>query len=207
MFSYKTIVLIIGISLLVGCTHSATKIKQQPINKITRIEVKPKPVVVKKPTSAKLEFWSPLIAYHVSSPFGWRGKSFHRGVDLAAPVGTKVRSVMEGTISSAGRINYLNGYGNAVLISHGNHVFTYYCHLDKVIVKKGQNVDRDYVIGTIGNTGRSRGAHLHFELIVKNKHYDPLQFIVNKPFHYKVLDFTKSIELGSGLKLLLKSLK
>jgi murein DD-endopeptidase MepM/ murein hydrolase activator NlpD len=104
----------------------------------------------------------------ISSDFGLRkdpfsGQSkFHKGLDLAAPEGMKVVPALPGTVISAG---YENGYGNTVLVQHAGGVQTRYGHLGSICVSVGDTIAPENVLGTVGSTGRSTGAHLHFEVI------------------------------------------
>ncbi len=113
----------------------------------------------------------------VSSGFGMRNDpfshqtTFHKGVDLAAPDGTKVVAALPGTVISAG---YETGYGNNVLIQHSGGLQTRYGHLGSVNVKAGDVVDSESVLGRVGSTGRSTGPHLHFEVTRMGKPVDPL---------------------------------
>jgi murein DD-endopeptidase MepM/ murein hydrolase activator NlpD len=110
----------------------------------------------------------------------WRA---HLGVDYAAPVGTPVRSVGEGTVEFAG---VQNGYGNVVEVKHGNERNTLYAHLSRIDVKKGQRVEQGHLLGAVGTTGWSTGPHLHFEFRVRGQHQDPL--LVAKASESLVLD-------------------
>jgi murein DD-endopeptidase MepM/ murein hydrolase activator NlpD len=96
----------------------------------------------------------------------------HNGVDYAAPTGTPVRTVGNGTVDFAG---WQNGYGNVVEIRHSNDRSTLYAHLSRIDVKKGQRVDQGTRIGAVGSTGWSTGPHLHFEFRVNGEHHDPLK--------------------------------
>jgi murein DD-endopeptidase MepM/ murein hydrolase activator NlpD len=90
--------------------------------------------------------------------------TFHEGVDYAAGTGSPVHPVARGTVVSAG---YEGNFGNKVVIDHnvnGEHFVTIYAHMDFISVHTGQSVERSDQIGGVGNTGRSYGAHLHFEL-------------------------------------------
>jgi len=106
----------------------------------------------------------------ITSGFGWRvhpitGKStFHQGVDLGAAAGTPVFAAYSGTIEVA---DWLGGLGKAVVISHG-YSETRYGHLSQILVQQGQWVKQGTVIGLVGSTGMSTGAHLHFELWQRN---------------------------------------
>ena len=120
---------------------------------------------------------SPLEFSRLSSGFAmrfhpllqkWRA---HLGVDYAAPTGTPVRSVGEGTVEFAG---LQNGYGNVVQIKHGNERSTLYAHLSRIDVRPNQRIEQGQRIGAVGSTGWSTGPHLHFEFRVKGQHQDPL---------------------------------
>jgi len=107
----------------------------------------------------------------VTSGFGWRvhpitGKStFHQGIDLGAAEGTPVYAVYNGTVEVA---DWLGGLGKAVVISHGYGSETRYGHLSQILVQPGQSIKQGTVIGLVGSTGMSTGAHLHFELWERN---------------------------------------
>ncbi len=98
----------------------------------------------------------------------WRA---HQGVDYAAPTGTAVRSVGDGTVEFAG---WQNGYGNVVHLTHSNDRSTVYAHLSHLDVKKGQHVEQGQRIGAVGATGWATGPHLHFEFRVHGQFQDPL---------------------------------
>jgi len=205
-------VLIILLILLSGCANNTQTIKKSTIKapvikkeKIIKESIdikKPKPKL-KEENSTKFVLWNPLGGREVSSPFGYRKGGFHRGVDIAASFDSYIIAAADGTVSAAGRHKFLSGYGNAVLLSHGGDIFTYYAHMNKVFVKKGQNVEQGQMIGTVGNSGKSTGPHLHFELIIKKRLYDPVPFMVSKPIHYRFKSFVKTVEVGAGLKKLM----
>jgi len=115
----------------------------------------------------------------VSSAFGVRKdpftgtQRFHKGVDLAAPAGTPVVAALPGKVVSAG---YESGYGNTVLVEHDGGLQTRYGHLASVNVKAGDIVTSDDMLGKVGSTGRSTGAHLHFEVIRMGTPVDPAKF-------------------------------
>ena len=112
----------------------------------------------------------------VSSGLGLRrspmtgGSEFHRGIDLVAASGTPVKAGASGIVRFAGRAS---GYGNVVILDHGQGVETRYGHLHNVDVLHGQPVERDQQIGVTGNTGRSTGPHLHYEVLVAGQPVDP----------------------------------
>lgn len=120
---------------------------------------------------------APLAFSRVSSGYGMRfhpvngGMTPHLGVDYAAPIGTPVMAVGDGTVEFAG---WQNGYGNFIILQHRNGHATAYGHLSRIGVKKGQRVEQGSVIGAVGSTGVSTGPHLHFEFRDHGVHKDPL---------------------------------
>ncbi len=106
-------------------------------------------------------FIAPLSSYRVTSPFGYRWGGFHYGIDLATPTGTPVMASDGGTVTIAG---WYGNYGYLVEIKHSNGVRTRYGHNSKVLVSVGQQVSQYEVIAKSGNTGRSTGPHVHFEI-------------------------------------------
>ena len=104
---------------------------------------------------------NPLPEAAVTSCFGERWGRLHAGVDMATAEGTRIRAAGTGVVVAAGPAE---GYGNAVLIDHGDGFLTHYGHMNTVIVKVGQHVKVGEQIGTEGSTGHSTGPHLHFEV-------------------------------------------
>lgn len=111
---------------------------------------------------------SPVDGGTVTSGIGWRLDPFgsgrmvyHRGIDISVPSGTPVYPVKGGTVYYAGPYK---GYGNLVAVNHGNGYMTLYGHNSELKVKAGQRVDSKTVIALSGNTGRSTGPHVHYEL-------------------------------------------
>jgi murein DD-endopeptidase MepM/ murein hydrolase activator NlpD len=103
----------------------------------------------------------PLSQADVTSCFGQRWGRLHAGVDLAAPHGSPIVAAGAGRVVSAGPNG---GYGNAILIDHGNGYLTHYGHLSAIQVTVGQTVRAGEQIGEEGSTGHSTGPHLHFEV-------------------------------------------
>jgi murein DD-endopeptidase MepM/ murein hydrolase activator NlpD len=120
---------------------------------------------------------------YVSSRFGPRASPFtgqpqrHTGIDLAAPPGTPIRAPADGVVTFAGT---LPGYGRAIVLTHGFGFKTFYGHNQQNTVQKGQQVKRGQVIGTVGNSGYSTGAHLHYEVLLNDTPVDPLKYIVDE---------------------------
>ena len=98
----------------------------------------------------------------------------HKGVDYAAPSGTPAYTVGDGVVEFAGA---QGGYGNMVIVRHGNNHSTVYAHLSRIQVRKGQSVTQGQVIGAVGSTGWSTGPHLHFEFRVNGVYTDPQRII------------------------------
>jgi len=118
----------------------------------------------------------PKKGTYVSSDYGYRihpitkEKTMHYGIDIAAPVGTYVHAIADGEIIMARG----NGTaGNEIKIKHKNGIETRYLHMDKKTVKVGDKVKVGQIIGTVGDTGRVTGAHLHFEVIINGEHINP----------------------------------
>jgi murein DD-endopeptidase MepM/ murein hydrolase activator NlpD len=119
----------------------------------------------------------------VTSDFGQRldpytaERVMHEGLDIAAPHGKEVMSPSDGTIIFAG---LEGGYGNVLVIDHGYGVKTRYGHLSKLEVKTGDRVKRGQIVGAVGNTGRSTGPHLHYEVRVNGIPENPRKFILEE---------------------------
>jgi murein DD-endopeptidase MepM/ murein hydrolase activator NlpD len=110
----------------------------------------------------------------LTSGYGWRWGRMHEGIDLAVGVGTPVVSSAAGTVIVAG---WMGGYGNLVVIDHGNGISTAYGHNTSVTVGVGQSVAQGQLIAYSGNTGHSTGPHVHFEVRVNGAPVDPLGYL------------------------------
>ena len=110
----------------------------------------------------------------VTSNYGKRWGRMHTGVDLGVSAGTPIFAVAGGTVT---RAEYYGGYGNCVDIDHGNGVMTRYAHQTKFVVKAKDKVSPGQLIGYVGNTGNSYGAHLHFEIWINGESTDPAPYI------------------------------
>ena len=109
-----------------------------------------------------------------TSPFGMRWGRLHAGVDLAAPEGTPIRAADSGTVVLAG---WTGGYGNYTCIAHGGALTTCYAHQSRYGTSVGAQVSQGQVIGYVGNTGRSFGAHLHFETRINGTPVNPMSYL------------------------------
>jgi murein DD-endopeptidase MepM/ murein hydrolase activator NlpD len=110
----------------------------------------------------------------VSSGFGIRGNAHHDGIDIAAPEGTPVRAALDGTVAYVGS---LRGYGKVVILTHEGGLTTVYAHNSKNLVNAGTRVHRGTVIASVGQTGRTTGPNLHFEVRKNNLARDPLVYL------------------------------
>lgn len=116
---------------------------------------------------------SPLPGVAVSSGFGHRGGRRHQGIDLGAPTGTPIRAAAPGRVKTTG---WMSGYGKRTVLDHGR-LDTMYAHQSRITVRPGQRVRRGQVIGRVGNTGRSFGSHLHFEVHLRGRAVNPLRWL------------------------------
>jgi murein DD-endopeptidase MepM/ murein hydrolase activator NlpD len=106
-------------------------------------------------------------------PFNGEG-AFHAGLDISAPSGTVIRATGDGLVTSA---QMMNGYGREVVVDHGHGVNTVYGHMSGMIVLAGQHVVRGQIIGYVGQTGRSTGPHLHYEVRINNVPVNPHKYL------------------------------
>lgn len=121
----------------------------------------------------------PLNSGRLTDGFGYRRDPFthqirfHYGADFSAPTGTPVFASADGTVTKAHRVP---GFGKVVEVDHGYGFTTVYGHLDDYVVRRGQRLKRGDQIGVVGNTGRSTASHLHYEVRVKGRPVDPLDY-------------------------------
>lgn len=131
-------------------------------------EVQAAPLVSSKKTATLRNASGPTYKDYYMRPIsgGVRSQGLHgyNGVDLAAPVGTPLYASAEGTVIVARSSGYNGGYGSYVVITHPNGTQTLYAHMSKVSVSQGDTVSKGQVIGAVGNTGKSTGPHVHFEI-------------------------------------------
>lgn len=129
--------------------------------------------------------WPSRNSTHIASYYGWRavhpiygyGK-MHNGIDISASYGTDINASADGVVTL---VLYDDvGYGWYIIIYHGDGVSTLYAHCSKVLVKEGQTVKQGQVIGLVGSTGASSGAHIHFEVRINGKPQNPLEYVSAK---------------------------
>lgn len=151
------------------------------IDKISKIYKAVEDVEYYREVAKGLPFGKPVWSYWVSSKFGARNDPFnkkvtgHKGIDLASRTGNKIRIMAKGRVTKVEHSNH--GYGNLVVVDHGNGFSTKYAHLSKIYVKEGENLATNAAVGEVGSTGRSTGPHLHYEVLYQGHPVDPMPFI------------------------------
>lgn len=139
-----------------------------------KVEVAAVAQIVKRGTKSKPTYMYPVTNWVVTSPYGSRWGRMHEGIDVGVPIGTTVRASRAGQVVTAGRVG---GYGNCVIIDHGDGVCTRYGHLSQITTSVGQYVNQGDQVALSGNTGRSTGPHLHFEIRVGGQAVDPAPYL------------------------------
>jgi murein DD-endopeptidase MepM/ murein hydrolase activator NlpD len=109
----------------------------------------------------------------LSSGFGMRSGRFHGGIDISGERGTPIVAADEGVVIFSGRGP--DGYGNAVMLDHGDGLMTLYAHNDRNVVRQGERVRRGQIVALMGDTGRASGTHVHFEVHQHGRLVDPLR--------------------------------
>lgn len=136
---------------------------------------------------------------HMASGFGWRVdpvyhiRRFHEGMDFSAPVGTDIFATGNGTVIYAG---WRQGYGETIEIDHGFNYVTRYAHCSKLKAKVGQKVKRGDVIALVGNTGKSTGPHVHYEVHYQGRPIDPRNFYF---YDLSPEDYDRMVQLSSNM--------
>ena len=117
----------------------------------------------------------PYDVARISSSFGVdRGASRHKGIDLTAPKGTKVRTTADGRVTFAGRSG---DFGRLVVVEHAGGYETRYAHLKRIEVAKGKKLKRGAVVGTVGESGNATGPHLHYEVRLQGTPVNPRSYL------------------------------
>ena len=120
------------------------------------------------------------IKGRLTSPFGYRKdpftgvRSFHTGIDLAAPTGTPIKAALDGKVATTG---FSTVFGNYVIITHDGGYQSLYGHMSAILVRRGQRVVQGAIIGKVGNTGYSTGSHVHLSVYKNGKMIDPLSVL------------------------------
>ena len=125
--------------------------------------------------ASRIPLVNPLRSgYRLSSPFGPRGGRLHKGLDFASSLNTPIFATADGSVKFSGT---QSGYGNVVILDHGGGYETYYAHLNRRLVTVGQTISRGDRIALMGNTGRSTGVHLHYEIRKDGVAVNPMTYI------------------------------
>lgn len=138
------------------------------------------PKIVERGTMIPPSYIKPIYGGHLTSGFGRRSapvrgaSTYHKGIDWAVPIGTTVMASSSGTVAKAG---WASGYGYVVYINHPDGRQTRYGHLSRVLVSPGQYVTQGQAIAYSGNTGRSSGPHVHFEILIGGSQVNPLNYL------------------------------
>lgn len=123
--------------------------------------------------------WPAPTTKNITSGFGNRKiplygfERFHTGVDIHGAIGTEVLAIADGTVIVS---TYDDGWGDYMIINHGNNILSLYAHLNCRYIKRGESVTRGQAIGELGNSGFSSGPHLHFEIRENGKSVNPFRF-------------------------------
>lgn len=152
----------------VNRTELEAKVIEEPRTQIVLVGTKNPPPLIgtgsfNNPTRGRL-----------TSKYGMRWGRMHTGIDIAASTGTPIRASDGGVVTYTG---WKGNYGLTVIVDHGKNRSTLYAHCSKVLVKKGQKVFQGQKIAEVGNTGRSTGPHVHFEVLINGKTQNPLNYV------------------------------
>lgn len=159
----------------VGQLEGASKAKKDSMTALLKDLERQKNILSHTPTIRPTEGW-------VSSTFGYRISPFtekrelHKGIDIANRVGTPIIATADGVVTFVGSKGLL---GNVIVIDHGYGVKTRFAHLNKALAKRGDRVKRGEIIAKMGNTGRSTGPHLHYEVHLNGVPVNPEKYIMN----------------------------
>lgn len=159
---------------IIGKTTYSAHTRVAGTASLISLSYKPFPVVLS--SAASIPTVSFLARYRITSPYGFRrdpfggGGEFHPGIDLAAAAGSPIRATSDGVVGVAG---WAGGYGQMVALELGGGVEARYGHMSRLNVTAGQQVHQGDVLGFVGSTGRSTGAHLHYEVRVNGRPVNP----------------------------------
>jgi murein DD-endopeptidase MepM/ murein hydrolase activator NlpD len=157
-----------------GILMEGMGIREEIYNKMEALLLKQSVLKETLPTSY------PVNVGYTSSSYGWRmdpilgRRALHEGIDFSAAEGESIYATAGGIVIKAGKSG---AYGNLVTINHGGGLQTRYAHISKILVKKGDIVKKEDLIAYVGNTGRSTGPHLHYEIRLNKKSLDPKQYL------------------------------
>lgn len=143
----------------------------------TPLPKQPAPVVARVPEQYAGALRWPLDAGIVSSEYGQRRGKLHKGIDIAADTGEPVYAIAAGEVIYAG--NGLSGYGNVIILRHDKQLTSLYAHNSELKARQGDQVPQAALIALLGNTGRSTGPHVHFEIRQGDASIDPRTLLPN----------------------------
>jgi len=146
----------------------ATYLSQKDVAWLTLSSLQPKTAFL-KPTTGRFADGFGMRIHPITHI-----KAFHEGLDLAPGWGARVVATQDGTVQFA---NFRAGYGRLIVLDHGGGLTSWYGHLDEIRVKAGQKVKKGQLIGKVGNSGRTTGPHLHFEIRLNGKPQNPLLYL------------------------------
>ena len=129
----------------------------------------------KSVNSILMSLSNPTKGGYITSVFGERWGRLHKGIDISGNIGDPVMASFDGVVKS--RFYEKDGYGNIIILKYSNGLETRYAHMNSFKVKEGDRVKKGDIIGSVGNTGRSTGPHLHFELRINGSPVDPEGYI------------------------------
>lgn len=163
------------LELKVDGIHRKASLQEQSLQELYELLKDQRTVLSSRPSIWPTKGW-------LTSTFGYRVSPFtglrhmHGGIDIAAAIGTEVRAPANGVVT---RVGTEPGYGKFLIINHGYGIVTRYGHNSKMFVKVGQKIKRNEVVALVGNTGRSTGPHLHYEIRVNGVPVNPMQYILD----------------------------
>ena len=164
-----------SLELSIEDLHSRASLQEQSLQEVYELLKDQESLLSATPSVWPAKGW-------VTSRFGYRISPFtglkqlHDGLDIAAPLGTKVNAPADGVVT---HVSTDSGYGKVLVINHGYGVVTRYGHNSEIMVKVGQRVSRGDLVSLVGNTGRSTGSHLHYEVRVNGIPVNPSRYILN----------------------------
>lgn len=154
-------------------TYKGETLKSTEVTSKKTVKKPVNQVLLKGVDSAVPVFMVPSSGRY-SSYYGERWNKMHKGVDIAAPIGTAIKAAEGGKVTFSG---VKGSYGNCIIVKHKNGYETVYGHISKLISKVGDTVNKGDIIAEVGNTGRSTGPHLHFEVKKNGTHADPMTYL------------------------------
>lgn len=167
-FQAKVLAGLLMISLSLGGLNILPNLSNRPVEAASGPVVIEEPVNITTHTETTAQLPLPVGSFSLTQGF----HLFHPAIDLAAPIGTPIKSIATGKVVLVKHNGF--GLGNYLVVKHGSGFYSVYAHLNEIIVRKDQEVTKETIIGTVGNTGFSTGPHLHLEIIIDEQKINPL---------------------------------